>query len=180
MEDGDPRAALASAEEEVDRLSRLADDLLAVARADAHGVPLRRERIALDPVLVRAARGVADVAVHPSGVELDADPLQLERAVRNLVDNAARHGAPPVDVAAERHDGVVDITVRDRGPGLPGGFAPHAFDPFARAEAGRGGEGAGLGLAIVAAVAAAHDGRVRLRDARPGTAAVLTLPLRRG
>ena len=136
MEDGDPRAALASAEEEVDRLSRLADDLLAVARADAHGVPLRRERIALDPVLERAARGVPDVAVHASGVELDADPLQLERAVRNLVENAARHGAPPVDVGAERHDGVVDITVRDRGPGLPRDFAPRAFDPFARAEAG--------------------------------------------
>ena len=178
MEGGDPQAALASAEEEVDRMARLADDLLAVARADAHGVPLRRERIALDRVLERAARGVPDVAVHPCGVELDADPSALERAVRNLVENAARHGAPPVDVDARRHDGVVDITVRDRGPGIPRDFAPRAFDPFARADAGRAGPGAGLGLAIVAAVAAAHDGRVRLRDAHPGTAAVLTLPLR--
>ena len=176
MEGSDPRAALASAQEEVDRLSRLADDLLAVARAGASGVPLRRERIALDPVLRRAARGVPGVTVHPSDLELDADPAQLERAVRNLVENAARHGAPPVDVAAGRREGAVDITVRDRGPGIPRDFAPHALEPFTCADPGRAGPGAGLGLAIVAAIATAHDGRVRLRDACPGTDAVLTLP----
>jgi signal transduction histidine kinase len=180
MEAGDAaalRAGLASAEEEVDRLSRLADDLLAVARADADGLPLRRERIALDPVLRRAARGFPGVTVDPSGLEITADALQLERAVRNLVDNAARHGAPPVDVHAARRDGVVEITVRDRGPGIPPGFAARAFDPFTRADGGRTRPGAGLGLAIVATVADAHAGRVRLHDGRPGTAVVLTLPV---
>ncbi len=64
--------------------------------------------------------------------------------------------------------------MRDRGPGIPRDFAPHAFDPFARADAARAGPGAGLGLAIVAAVATAHDGRVGFHDAEPGTDAVLT------
>jgi two-component system, OmpR family, sensor kinase len=178
MEDGDPGAAVASAEEEVDRLRRLADDLLVLARADADGIALRESKFDLDEVFERATRGAPSVEVERSGLRVHGDVLRLEQAVRNLVDNAARHGEPPVRVGAAAHDGGVVISVRDHGAGLPEGFAERAFDRFARGDAGRGRGGAGLGLSIVAAIAAAHGGHVRLVNAEPGTLAELTLPNR--
>ena len=179
MEGGDAdalRAGLRSAEEEVDRLSRLADDLLVLARADADGLALRPGDVDLDDVLARAARGSGDVRVAPSGLRVRADALRLEQGVRNLIDNGLRHGAPPVEVRAVQRDGLVRIAVRDHGPGIPPGFAPRALDRFSRADEARATGGAGLGLAIVAAIARAHGGDVRLRDARPGTVAELDLP----
>lgn len=179
MEGGDAdalRAGLASAEEEVDRLSRLAEDLLVLARADAGGLALRPGDVAVDEVLRRAARGRDGVRVAPSGLRVRADALRLEQAVANLVDNALRHGAPPVEVGARDEDGLVRIVVRDHGPGIPSAFAARALDRFSRADEGRGGAGAGLGLAIVAAIARAHGGHLTLRDAGPGTLAELDLP----
>ncbi len=70
------------------------------SRAPAHGRAAAPRADRARPGAAAAARGVPSVTVHPSELELDADPLQLERAVRNLVENAARHGTPPVDVAA--------------------------------------------------------------------------------
>ena len=179
MEGGDAaalRTGLASAEDEVDRLSRLADDLLVLARADAGGLALHCADVAVDAVLARAARGHPGTLVHPSGLRVGADALQLERAVRNLVDNAAQHGAVPVEVGAERRDGAVVLSVRDHGPGIPTELADRALAPFARGD--RGGLGAGLGLAIVDAVARAHGGDVRVLDAAPGTRVELALPVR--
>ncbi len=179
LEGGDAdalRAGLASAEEEVDRLSRLAEDLLVLARADADGLALRPGDVAVDEVLRRAARGRDGVHIATSGLHVHADAPRLEQAVRNLVDNALRHGAPPVEVRAREEDGLVRIAVRDHGPGIPPGFAPRALDRFSRADEGRAGGGAGLGLAIVAVIARAHGGDLRLRDAAPGTIAELDLP----
>ena len=179
MEGGDAdalRAGLRSAEEEVDRLSRLADDLLVLARADADGLALRPGDVELDDVLTRAARGSRDVRVAPSGLRVRADALRLEQGVRNLIDNGLRHGAPPVEVRAVDRGGMVRIAVRDHGGGIPPGFAPRALDRFSRADEARATGGAGLGLAIVAAIARAHGGDVRLRDAEPGTVAELDLP----
>lgn len=85
-----------------------------------------------------------------------AEPLRLERAITNLVDNALRHGGPPVVVTARRVDGQVEIRVRDHGPGFPPQFLPHAFDRFTRADPARSGSGTGLGLAISAAGTTGH------------------------
>ncbi|HTI35011.1 MAG TPA: HAMP domain-containing sensor histidine kinase [Miltoncostaea sp.] len=178
MEGGDAeelRAVLRSAEEEVDRLSRLADDLLVLARADAGGLVLRRGDVAVDEVLARAARGRDGVAVAPSGLRVTGDDLRLEQAVGNLIDNALRHGAPPVEVGARREDGVVRIVVRDHGAGIPPDFLPRATERFSRPDGARSG-GSGLGLAIVAAVARAHGGQVRLRSDGRETVAELELP----
>jgi signal transduction histidine kinase len=174
------RAALSSAQEETERLSRLADDLLLLARADEDGVPLHPREVELGPLLARAARGRPGVTVEPTDLRVRADDLRLEQAVRNLVDNALRHGAAPVDVAARRAGATVTISVRDHGSGLPDGFADRAFERFARGGAARGdGDGgAGLGLSIVAAIARAHGGEARLRAADPGTVAELVLPHR--
>jgi two-component system, OmpR family, sensor kinase len=173
------RTALASAEEEVDRLIRLADDLLVLARADAGDPALCLGDVRLDDVVARAARGRHGVHVVPGGLRMVADPLRLEEAVRNLLDNALRHGAPPVEVRTRQEDGRVRIAVRDHGPGIPPAFLPRALDRFSRADPGRGAGGTGLGLAIVAAIAGAHGGALRLEDAAPGLLAVLDLPVGR-
>ncbi len=153
MEGGDPVAALASVEQEVDRLRGLADDLLLLARDEG----MRLTDVELDAVLARAARGY-EVERVPTGLRVHADELRLEQAVRNLVDNAFRHGSPPVTLTAERGDGALTIRVRDHGRGA-------------------GPPGAGLGLSIVDRIAAAHGGSARLMPAAPGTLAELILPV---
>ena len=88
---------------------------------------------------------------------MNADPLRLEQALGNLLDNALRHGGPHIELAAEARGDAVRLHVRDDGPGFPDGLA--AFERFTRGDAARGRGGAGLGLAIVDAVARAHGGR---------------------
>ena len=89
-----------------------------------------------------------------------ADPLRLEQAVGNMVDNALRHGGRSIALVAEEQGEGVRVQVHDDGPGFPAGFADSAFERFTRGDHARGRGGAGLGLAIVAAIAAAHGGRV--------------------
>jgi two-component system OmpR family sensor kinase len=159
--------ALRSASEETDRLTRLAEDLLLIARSDAGELPVRRERVAaadvLDDVARRfrglvAAKGRALELVPPNGLLLDADPARLEQALGNLVDNALTHGAGRIVLSAEPRGDLVALHVQDDGPGFPPGFIPGAFDRFSRSDAARSGGGSGLGLSIVSLIAAAHGG----------------------
>jgi len=168
---GELEAALRSAAEEVDRLSRLADDLLVVARSDRERLPLKPERVDVRELLSRvgkrfgrrAAEGGRGIVVDvPAGLVAELDVLRIEQAVGNLVDNALRHGGGEVRVSAHSDDGLVVVDVADAGPGFPAGFEEHAFERFTRADDGRTGGGAGLGLAIVRAIAAAHGGRATI------------------
>lgn len=179
------RAALRSAVEETDRLSRLAEDLLVLARSDRGALPIRRERTELAPLVERvrdrfAARAEAAsrllTAESPDGLVADLDPLRVEQALANLVDNALAHGSGAVRLRAEREEGSVRIDVSDEGAGFPAGFEPRAFERFTRADEGRTGGGAGLGLAIVRAVAEAHGGRAEI-EGRPGGGAAVALVL---
>ena len=173
-------AALQSAAEEVDRLRRLADDLLVLAQLDRGRVPLRREPIAADDLLDTVARRFAARAsqsgraldVAASAVVLEGDRVRLEQALGNLVDNSLRHGAGRVRLEAWSANGSVELRVADEGPGFPRAFLPHAFEPFSRPDAARSGASAGLGLAIVAAVAEAHGGTARV----DGAGVTVTLP----
>jgi signal transduction histidine kinase len=155
------RAALDSAAEEVDRLTRLAEDLLVLARADEGQLPLRREEIQVKDLLETVAGRFnqnVEVGVQ-DGDSIVGDRLRLEQALGNLVDNARRHGAGTIRLEAERRDDRVEIRVSDEGPGFPPELLPHAFDRFTRGDEARERGGTGLGLAIVAAVAKAHGGR---------------------
>ena len=160
-------AALRSAGDEVERLGRLADDLLVLSQLEDGRMPLRVEAVEprelLDTVARRfAARATAAgraLEVHADDdAELFGDPLRLEQALGNLVDNALRHGAGAVRLEAQRVDGGVELRVEDEGSGLPPAYLPHAFERFTRADESRARGGAGLGLAIVAAIARAHGG----------------------
>ena len=156
--------ALRSAAEETERLSRLAEDLLLIARADQGALPIRREHVPATDVLatvaarfaVRAHEHAQTVRVEDADTVLDADPLRVEQALGNLVDNALAYGGGVVTLAARPGDGVVELHVIDDGPGFPDDFVERAFDRFSRADDARSRGGTGLGLSIVALIARAH------------------------
>jgi two-component system, OmpR family, sensor kinase len=154
-------AALDSAAEEVDRLSRLAEDLLVLARVDEGRLPLRSEQIQVRELLETVAgRFREDIEVGVAdGETILGDRLRLEQALGNLVDNALRHGDGTVRLDAERRDGVMRLRVSDQGSGFPPELLPTAFERFTRGDEARERGGTGLGLAIVDAVARAHGGR---------------------
>jgi signal transduction histidine kinase len=150
--------ALRSAAEETDRLVALAEDLLVIARSDQGRLPIRPEEVRVADVLDRVRdRHAPDATVDAAdGLVVRADPLRLEQALGNLLDNARRHGGSAIELSAERRDGAVRLHVRDDGPGIPAELAP--FERFTRGDSARSRGGAGLGLAIVAAIAHAHGG----------------------
>ena len=178
--------ALRSAVEEVDRLSRLAEDLLVVARSDQGRLPIRRERVDVGALLARmgdrfgrrAAESGREIVVDvPAHLEAELDVLRVEQALGNLIDNALRHGAGQVRVSAQRANGSVLLEVSDTGPGFPDAFRDQAFERFTRADGGRTGGGAGLGLAIVQAIATAHGGRATIAGSRePATTVRISVP----
>ena len=178
-------AALRSAMAETERLSRLADDLLVLARADEGGLPIRVERLPAAELLEDAASRFAArardegraITVRPSAGAVTGDRLRLEQALGNLIDNALRHGSGAVTLFASSDSGEIELHVTDEGDGFPPAFQPHAFDRFARATDARGGGGSGLGLPIVDVIARAHGGAAHAmnRD-RGGVDAWIELP----
>jgi two-component system OmpR family sensor kinase len=174
-------AAIRSASVETDRLARLADDLLVLARSDQHGLQLRRSMLDAADVAreVAARHGDSSVEVEIEGpLQVSADRARLDQALGNLVANALEHGAKPVLVGAEERDGRIELHVRDAGRGFPGDFLPRAFERFTRADAARTGGGAGLGLAIVDEIARAHGGSAGAAN-RPGGGADVWISLPR-
>src|SRR3954453_18511680 len=176
-------AALESVAEEADRLTRLADDLLLLARVDESGLREREEvpvtdlleaaQAALETRAAALGRAV-EITAAP-GLAVSADGAALHRALTNLVDNALRHGAGTVHLTAVERGVRIEVHVTDEGEGFPPGFLPVAFERFSRA--GRSPDGTGLGLALVRAVAVAHGGSAAARTAPGGGADVwLSLP----
>jgi len=168
---------LRSAAEDTDRLVRLAEDLLLVARFDQGQLPIRPERLSARSVLERAVdRFAARAAEHGRSLTfhggpdayVDADPARLDQATGNLVDNALVHGAGPIVLKVRTDGDEVALHVLDSGPGLPEQFSARALDRFSRAEEARSAGGAGLGLAIVDLIARGHGGRVELRSREDG------------
>jgi two-component system OmpR family sensor kinase len=181
---GELEAALRSAAEETERLSRLAEDLLVLVRADGGGLPVHRERLPAAQLLagvreryaVQATEAGREIEVEADGVELVADRLRAEQALGNLVDNALRYGHGQVQLVALRGNRRVELHVRDRGPGFPPEFLDLAFDRFTRADPSRHGPGAGLGLAIVKVIAHAHGGTARAANRGTGADVWVELP----
>ena len=177
--------SIRSAAQETDRLSRIADDLLILARAEQGMLALRPEPTDLVDV-VEEVRDRFDARAELEGrsllVEADEAPvarvdrLRVEQALGNLVDNAFEHGRGPITITAGRHNSSVELHVLDEGPGLPPDFRDHAFKAFTRATPS--GDGSGLGLAIVETIARAHDGTAGA-DIRPdgGADVWIRLPL---
>lgn len=170
---------------EAHRMQALVEDLLLLARADERGLALRRGDVDLDDLaagevqrLRRETALVVDAELTP--VRLTGDAGRLSRVLRNLLENAARHGASRIEVRVQTRAGQAVLTVADDGPGIPEADRIRVFDRFVRLDAARArsGGGAGLGLAIVTEIVAAHHGTVTVSDRRGGgTLMTVQLPL---
>jgi signal transduction histidine kinase len=172
----DRTAALDDLAAEADRMTRLVDGLLLLARADA-GAPLERRPVDVAGIAIevarRARRPDRETRAETAGaVVVDGDLDALTRLVWILVDNALRHGGGAVTIRVD-HDGTrASLAVRDEGPGFPPGSTERVFERFYRADAARSGQGAGLGLSIARTIAEAHGGIIRAANAPEGGAVV--------
>jgi two-component system, OmpR family, sensor kinase len=196
LDPNDLTSALDDISRESDRMRRLLEDLLLLARADAGAsndpdktVPIRHERVRLDEIASEAVNSAQALATGqlleleaPRGVEVHGDPDRLHQLVMILLDNAIRH-TPAGDrirvAVAATPDGQTRIAVRDEGEGIAPEHLPHLFERFYRADGARGRSsgGTGLGLAIARAIARAHGGEISVTSA-PGQGAtfLVTLP----
>jgi two-component system, OmpR family, sensor kinase len=178
-------AAISAAADEVDRMARLANDLLFLARSDDGELQVDKRRVEIEPLLNQAVAGRALAAAHaaicmdvdvPNGLQALVDADRLRHALDNLLDNALRVTASGgrVVVKAQATAGRTEISVCDSGPGFPPEFLPLAFQRFSRPDQARtdSSGGSGLGLAIVQAVAEAHGGKATARNVESGGATV--------
>ncbi len=171
---------------ETERMSRLAEDLLVLAKFDEAQAlewsAVRVDTVADDVVaLVRAAHpGRAITADAPDPVVVDADRFRLHQALTAVVDNAVKHTPPDssVIVTARRHHDRVTLAVIDDGPGLTDAEAAAVFDRFTRGETSRSraAGGSGLGLSIARSIVDAHGGEIGV-TATPGEGATFTIDL---
>jgi signal transduction histidine kinase len=172
--------AVGSAIEETDRLSRLADDLLLLARADDRKLALHPQTVNAAGLLKAAADRAGDTRITVDAEDattLRADPGRVAQALDNLLANAQRYADEWILLTALVRDGTVELHVLDDGPGFPAGFLPRAWERFARADAGRTQDGTGLGLAIVRTIAELHGGAVGAANRPAGGADVwIALP----
>ena len=109
----------------------------------------------------------------PDDLAVIADPLVLDRVVSNLLVNAARHGRPPIVLAAEQRDRHIRMSVADHGEGVPDDVRPRLFERFQR---GVDAPGSGLGLVIARAYARAHGGDLVYDDAGGGARFEVVIP----
>ncbi|HEX2280968.1 MAG TPA: HAMP domain-containing sensor histidine kinase, partial [Thermomicrobiales bacterium] len=196
LDPGDLTSALDDIRRESDRMRRLLEDLLLLARADADTgddpdktAPIRHEPVRLDEIASEAVRSAEALATGqtleleaPRGVEVRGDSDRLHQLVMILLDNAIRHtpsgGRIRVAVAATP-DGQARLAVRDEGEGIAPEHLAHVFERFYRADGARGRSsgGTGLGLAIARAICRAHGGEISVTSA-PGQGAtfLVTLP----
>jgi len=156
-ESADPKRK-AELEHDIAELDALIDEILLATRLDAV-----KERKADEDVDLLAL--AAEECARYENVELDGepatvrgDPRLLRRMLRNLLENAKRHGAPPIEVRVSRAANGVEMAVCDRGAGVPESERERVFDPFYRAGTG---QGSGLGLALVRQIARRHGGDAR-------------------
>lgn len=168
----DRAALLARADDALDRLASLMEDLLDLSRLQTGALTLRLEPV---PVADVTARALDDIGVRPRGALLDidddlppvlADPVLLERVLANLIANAQRFSPPgiPPTVIARSADGRVTIRVADRGPGIAAPDRERVFAPFQRLGDTDAGSGLGLGLALARGLTEAMGGTLEPRD----------------
>jgi signal transduction histidine kinase len=182
LEEEERERYLSIARAEAERLARLVDDLLELARLERGHTRLDIRTVDLGKLAQHAATGLEIpagrmVAVEvPAGRTVQADPDRLNQILTNLITNGLRHGEGSVVVTSAVDDGQVEIAVTDDGPGIPEEQVGDVFQPFARG--GGGSIGTGLGLAIARALAEAHGGTLEYRPPQNGSphAFVLSLP----
>ena len=182
---------LATMHKHAERLNLLVDDLLELSRLETRRLPLNFQAIQLKTCVARALER-SDSLINTVGatVQVDipnevpvveADPVKIEQAIFNLLDNALKYGGKPglkVWISVKRSGSDLLLEVKDNGPGIPLADQPHIFERFYRVHKDRSRDagGTGLGLSIVKHTIQAHGGTVSL-DSAPGSGATFTIRL---
>ena len=178
---------LASNQEEYERLARMIDSMLFLARSEHTGAAITPEPIDMQAMAAQLAEyfeGMAEergmrFALEASGT-LHADRALVRRAMANLLANALRYGDAnsAVTISAQQHDGFIDITVSNLGEAIGEVHLPHLFERFYRCDPARSkpGDSGGLGLAIVRSIMLLHGGSVSVASDAGGTRFVLRFP----
>jgi signal transduction histidine kinase/DNA-binding response OmpR family regulator len=178
-------------ERQVTHLVRLVDDLLDVARITQGKIELRKKRVEVAAVVLRAVEMATPLLerrqqrlsldVPPEGLLVLGDPARLAQVVSNLLTNASKYSDPgtAVSVVAAAAGDQVNIRVRDQGIGIAPEMLDHIFEAFVqqRQAIDRSGGGLGLGLSIVRSLVAMHDGRVSATSRGPGAGSEFTVQL---
>jgi signal transduction histidine kinase len=185
MAPADRKTALRDAIEESERMTRLVDDLLALARVDA-GMSIQNEPVALGRLLrevaaaARAPGGdrIVSVTLGSEDVSVQGSETLLRRLLENLTDNAIKYTAPDgaISLSLIEEGPNAILTVADDGAGMSADELAHAFDRFWRSDQSRERPGSGLGLAIARAVAEAHGGTIEAAS-QPGGGTTFTIRL---
>lgn len=162
-------------------LTALIDDLLMLSRARRTDLSVEPQPIEVAGVLNSLLHDRQDISTEvttPDDVHLWADPMHVTQILTNLLDNAVRHGRPPVRIEVTDAGTEVEIAVIDRGPGVPAWFEPQLFEEFSQATTGdlRPTLGLGLGLPLARALALANDGELAYRRYRGSSRFAVTLP----
>ncbi len=164
---------VAAGQRQADRALFIASDLLDLARVEAGTLSVEPREVELTALVERVGEVLGDRAtprVDAGDLRVWADPTRLEQVVYNLLDNAAKYGADPIEVTAVEVGDEVEFCIRDHGDGVPAEV--DLFDAFSGA-----GEGAvGLGMWIVRVLVDAMDGTIEYRDADPGACFAVRLP----
>jgi two-component system sensor histidine kinase MprB len=178
MDAHERRRLLSDVVEQIDELTGLMNDLIELSRGEERHAAAEDVRldVLVGEVVERARRHApaATFATELAPTVVVGVPARLERAVTNLIDNAAKYSPPeePVEIALHGEE----LTVRDHGPGISAEDLPHVFDRFYRGAEARGRPGSGLGLAIVRQVAEQHRGSVAA-ESPPGGGTLMRLTL---
>ncbi|HLF26938.1 MAG TPA: HAMP domain-containing sensor histidine kinase [Anaerolineae bacterium] len=184
IEPEDREAVIADMIDETDRLIRLANDLLALARADA-GRPLRREPVPIQPLIDDVCRqakllgpGRTIECENTLDIRAAGDRDAIKQVLLILIDNALKYTPPggTLALATAWTGEQVALSVRDTGPGIAPAALPHIFERFYRSDTARTGGGAGLGLAIAKELIEAQRGAIRV-ESRVGQGSVFTVTL---
>lgn len=175
------RDAIAASLAEIERLTVLVERILDLSRLESGASPLHLERVDLAQVVDDATAGRSPdqvrVELHGTTTFL-GDRARLTQVVRNLVDNALRHGGPTCMLRLTGTQGRLRLDVADDGPGIPAAERERVLERFYRTDDARSGDGgSGLGLAIVTEIVELHDGTIEIGSNRPhGCRVTVELP----
>jgi signal transduction histidine kinase len=174
-ENADPRRKR-GLEQDIMELDALIDEILIASRLDAVKGREADEEVDLLALASEECARYEEAELSGQPVTVRGDPRLLRRMIRNLLENARRHGAPPIDVRVSRAEGRAELRVSDRGPGIPDAEREGVFRPFYRFPDGGERAGAGLGLALVRQIARRHGGDARyLGREQSGGSFIVTL-----